>query len=87
MQPDPVDLEKLLRFCRDTYAHSMTLEELILLPESDRTENKYGVLREKNDRIAEQEFDLLFRALHDPKGFADALRAFQNMHPKTGKIQ
>jgi hypothetical protein len=85
--PNPIDLEHLLRFCRDTYAHAMTLQELMLLPESERTEGKYDLLRERNNQTAEQEFDLLFRALHDPRGFADALRAFLDTHPKTGQVQ
>jgi hypothetical protein len=87
MTPNPIDLEKLLRFCRDTYAHAMTLSELILLPESEGTEEKYVLLREKNDRVAEQEFDLLFRAVHDPEGFEHALQAFLTMHPTTGRVQ
>jgi hypothetical protein len=85
--PNLIDLERLIRIFRDTYSHAMTLEAMLLLPESDKTEHTYSQLRKQNDKKAEQEFDLLFRVLYDPKGFANAVTAFESTHPKTGRIQ
>lgn len=85
--PDVLDLDRLLRYFRDLHAHSMTLEQMLLLPESDMTEAKYNELRPQNDLRAEQDFELLFHGLHDPTGFAAALTAFQNTHPRKGKAQ
>jgi hypothetical protein len=84
--PDVIDLDRLLRYFRDLFAHSLTLEQMLLLPESDRTEEKYKSLRSQNDVAAEQEFRLFFRALHESTDFADAMTAFENMHPKNPKI-
>jgi hypothetical protein len=85
--PNPIDLDRLLRFFRQVYAHSMTLEQLILLPESERTEEKYNALRKENDRTVEQDFDLLFRAVHDSTGFSAAVQAFLDNHPPSGRVQ
>jgi hypothetical protein len=58
------DLEKVLHFSQQLYAHALTLQELI------RNEGRitYEVLRPRYDRQAAQQFELFYRALERPSG-------------------
>jgi hypothetical protein len=89
MIPNPVsvDLENLLRFFRQVYAHAMTLQQMMEHPDWEATEETYNRLRLENDRYAAEQFDLIFRALRDPIEFSAAIQAFLEIQSKDGKIQ
>jgi len=60
-----IDVDKLLHFSQQLYAHALTLQEVI------RTEGQltYEVLRPKYDRQAAQQFEIFYHALKRPSGF------------------
>jgi hypothetical protein len=59
-----VDLENLLHFSQQLYAHALTLQEVI------RSEGELGyeVLRPKCDRQAAQQFEIFYHTLRQPSG-------------------
>jgi hypothetical protein len=61
---DAIDLEKLLHFSLQLYAHALTLQEVI------RKEGKatYEVLRAKFDRQAAQQFEIFYHTFKQPSG-------------------
>jgi len=59
------DLERLLNFSRQLYAHALTLQEVI----RNEGEVAYEVLRPKYDRQAAQQFEILYHSLKPPSGF------------------
>ena len=46
----------------------------------------FDQVKTKSDQIADERFRLLFRALDEPEAFAQALRAFESMPPKSGPV-
>jgi len=59
------DLEKVLHFSQQLYAHALTLQELI----RNEGEVTYEVLRPRYDRQAAQQFEIFYHALERPSGF------------------
>jgi len=57
-----VDLEKVLHFSQQLYAHALTLQEVI------RTEGEvaYHVLRPRCDRQAAKQFEIFYRIGDEP---------------------
>jgi hypothetical protein len=57
-----IDLERLLHFSQQLYAHALTLQEMI------RNEGRvtYEVLRPRYDRQAAQQFEIFYRAFERP---------------------
>jgi hypothetical protein len=53
------DLERVLHFSQQLYAHALTLQEFI----RNEGELRYEVLRPRYDRQAAQQFDIFYRAL------------------------
>jgi hypothetical protein len=53
------DLERVLHFSQQLYAHALTLQELI----RNEGEVRYEVLRPRYDRQAAQQFEIFYRAL------------------------
>jgi hypothetical protein len=82
MQPNPIDLERLLKAFQEMFAHMLTLQDLIGT-DDNRT---YEEVKPKYDQQAEREFALFYQALNDPAAFARAVREFERMHPKSGPI-
>lgn len=60
-----VDLEKVLHFSQQLYAHALTLQELI---RSDG-EVTYEVLRRRYDQQAAQQFEIFYDTLKRSSGF------------------
>ena len=63
-----LDLEKLLQFSRQLYAHALTLQEVI----RSGGEIAYEVLRPRYDRQAAQQFEILYHTFERPSGKARA---------------
>jgi hypothetical protein len=84
---NPIDLENLLKFFRQVYAHAMTLQQMMEHPDWATTEETYNRLRPENDRYVAEQFDLIFRALRDPIEFSAAVQAFLDIQPKNGRVQ
>lgn len=63
--PHAIDLEKLLHFSQQLYAHALTLQEVI------RTEGEvtYEVLRPRYDRQAAQQFEIFHHPSKRLSGF------------------
>jgi hypothetical protein len=63
--PDAIDVENLLHFSQQLYAHALTLQEVI------RTEGEatYEVLRPRYDRQAEQQFEIFHHPSKRLSGF------------------
>ena len=59
---DAIDLETLLHFSQQLYAHALTLQEMIR-NEGDAT---YEVLRPKFDRQAAQQFEVFYHTFRQP---------------------
>jgi hypothetical protein len=59
---DAIDLETLLHFSQQLYAHALTLQEVIR-NEGDAT---YEVLRPKFDRQAAQQFEVFYHTFRQP---------------------
>lgn len=78
MAPDSIDVEKLLRFFQELYAHALTLQEVL----ATTAEVDYEDVRRKFDLQAAQQFALFYQALNDPNAFSNAVRAFLDNHPK-----
>jgi hypothetical protein len=78
MQPNPIDLNKLLTYFQDLFAHAATLQDLI------QTDDKrtYEQIRPMYDLQAEQEFASFYRALNEPQAFSKAVSEFLSAHPK-----
>lgn len=57
-----LDLERLLRFSQQLYAHALTLQEVL------RSEGKvtYEVLRPRYNRQAAQQFEVFYHSLERP---------------------
>ena len=53
------DLDRVLHFSQQLYAHALTLQELI----RNEGEVRYEVLRPRYDRQAAQQFEIFYRAL------------------------
>ncbi len=81
--PNPIDLEKLLRFFQGMYAHALTLQDLI----QTQDDRRYVDVRGNYDSQAEREFALFFLVLNDTEAFAVAVKAFLEAHQEPGKIQ
>jgi len=79
--PNPADLEKLLRFFQDLYAHTLTLQEFT------RTEypRSYDDLKPPYEQQAAEKFEIFYRSLNEPEAFARAVREFLESHPGIGK--
>jgi hypothetical protein len=88
MPTNRIDLDKLLRFFRDTYSHALTLQQMMEEhPEWKATEEEYNFLRATNDVHTAQKFEIFFQSVNDPEGFGKAVRAFLDTQPKTGRVQ
>jgi len=59
---DAIDLEKLLHFSQQLYAHALTLQEVI----RNEGEVTYEVLRPRCDRQAAQQFEIFYHSLKRP---------------------
>jgi len=59
---DAIDLETLLHFSQQLYAHALTLQEMI----RNEGEATYEVLRPKCDRQAAQQFEVFYRTFKQP---------------------
>jgi hypothetical protein len=59
-----VELEKVLHFSQQLYAHALTLQELI----RNEGEETYEVLRPRYDRQAAQQFEIFYHSLKQPAG-------------------
>jgi hypothetical protein len=59
---NPLDMENLLHFSQQLYAHALTLQEVIR-NEKDVT---YEVLRPRYDRQAAQQFEIFYHTLKRP---------------------
>ena len=57
-----IDLETLLHFSQQLYAHALTLQEVI----RNEGEETYEVLRPKFDRQAEQQFEVFYHTFKQP---------------------
>ena len=62
---EALDLERLLHFSRQLYAHALTLQEVI----RNEGEVAYEVLRPRYDRQAAQQFEIFYDVLKSPSGF------------------
>jgi len=60
-----VDLEKMLHFSQQLYAHALTLQEVI----RNEGEVTYEVLRPRYDRQAAQQFEIFYHSFRRPSGF------------------
>jgi hypothetical protein len=60
-----VDLEKVLHFSQQLYAHALTLQELI----RNEGEVTYEVLRPKYDQQAAEQFEIFYHTLKRSSGF------------------
>jgi len=60
-----IDLEKLLHFSQQLYAHALTLQEVI----RNEGEVRYTALRPRYDRQAAQQFEIFYRTFKRPSGF------------------
>ena len=62
--PKAQDVEKLLHFSRQLYAHALTLQEVI------RNDGKvaYEVLKPRYDRQAAQQFEIFYHTFNLPSG-------------------
>jgi hypothetical protein len=60
-----LDMEKLLHFSRQLYAHALTLQEVI----RNEGEVAYEVLRPRCDRQAAQQFEIFDHTFKGPSGF------------------
>jgi hypothetical protein len=63
--PHGIDLEMLLDFSQQLYAHALTLQEVI----RNRGEVTYEVLRPGYDRLAAQQFEVFYPPLKQPSAF------------------
>jgi hypothetical protein len=63
--PSAIDLEKLLHFSQQLYAHALTLQEVI----RKEGEVTYEVLRPRYDRQAAQQFEIFYHTFKGPSGF------------------
>jgi hypothetical protein len=59
---DAIDLEKLLHFSQQLYAHALTLQEVI----QNEGQVTYEVLRPRCDRQAAQQFEIFYHTLKRP---------------------
>jgi len=62
--PDAQDVEKLLHFSRQLYAHALTLQEVI----RNDGEVAYEVLKPRYDRQAAQQFEIFYHTFKLPSG-------------------
>ena len=62
--PDARDVEKLLHFSRQLYAHALTLQEVI----RNDGEVAYEVLKPRYDRQAAQQFEIFYHTFKLPSG-------------------
>jgi hypothetical protein len=63
IQPsDGIDLEKLLHFSQQLYAHALTLQEVI----QNEGQVTYEVLRPRCERQAAQQFEIFYHTLKQP---------------------
>jgi len=62
--PNDVDLEKVLHFSQQLYAHALTLQELI----RNDGEISYEVLRPRYDRQAARQFEVFYHTLKRSPG-------------------
>ena len=60
-----VDLEKMLHFSQQLYAHALTLQEVI----RNEGEVTYEVLRPRYDRQAAQQFEIFYHTFKRRSGF------------------
>jgi hypothetical protein len=82
-QFSPIDLERLIRFFENLFAHALTLQEILEMIQSHQSvdDQTYSTLKGKYDIHAAQQFDMFYSALKDPEGFAKACRDFLNVQP------
>jgi|ERR1700690_487037 len=62
--PSAIDLERLLHFSQQLYAHALTLQEVI----RSEGEVTYEVLRSRYDRQAAQQFEIFYHTFKRPSG-------------------
>ena len=62
---EALDLERLLHFSRQLYAHALTLQEVI----RHEGEVAYEVLRPRYERQAAQQFEIFYHTLKRPTKF------------------
>jgi hypothetical protein len=87
-QPNPIDIDKLLRFFRQVYIHARTLQEMI--EHSDDLEmwcHDYESIRERTSRIVFRQFEVFFAALHDPVAFQEAVEEFLSAQTINTRVQ
>jgi len=60
-----IDVEMLLHFSQQLYAHALTLQEVI----RNEGEVTYEVLRPRYDRQAAQQFEIFYHSFRRPSGF------------------
>jgi hypothetical protein len=69
---DPIDLETLLHFSQQLYAHALTLQEVI----RNGGEATYEVLRPRFDRQAAQQFEVFYHTFNQqPSGLGKSSAA------------
>ena len=66
MQPNSIDVDKLLRFFRRVYVHALTMQEMIEHADDPEMAGDYEVLAERNRRIVEEQLEIFFTVLHAP---------------------
>lgn len=62
--PNAQDVEKLLHFSRQLYAHALTLQEVI----RNDGEVAYEVLKPRYDQQAAQQFEIFYHTFRLPSG-------------------
>ena len=72
--PSAQDVEKLLHFSRQLYAHALTLQEVI----RNHGEVSYEVLKPRYDQQAAQQFEISITPSSCPQEFADVARSLAN---------
>ena len=60
-----IDMEKLLHFSQQLYAHALTLQEVI----RNEGEVGYEALRPRCDQQAAQQFEIFYHTFRQPSGF------------------
>ncbi len=83
MRPYLFDLDKLIHFFQELYAHAPTLQDLVQTADN-RT---YERIKPQYDRQAAEQFEIFYRALNDPRAFAKAVQDLLDTHPKNQRGQ
>lgn len=78
---DALDVEKVLHFSQQLYAHALTLQEMI----RNKSEISYEVLRPRYDRQAAQQFEIFYHSLEQSseQGSDDSLERCSEEQPSA----